>query len=93
MHCYFVSADRKGVQDIDKVHLLHNHYLDVLAYEIQRCHADTHSRTLIDIFRLLPMLGPMNYQQTQIIGGFLADAPAGISIVLYSRDRYMSGLI
>ena len=75
-NCTSVTLDpSKGLTEVDKVQMLHNHYLDVLAYEIQNTHPQTHSRVLINIFRILPMLGPLNLQQKQVIGSFSVNKP------------------
>jgi hypothetical protein len=67
---------------VDKVQTLHNHYLDVLAYEIQNTHPHNHSRVLINIFRILPMMGPLSLKQAQIVGSFSPDKPGGKKFVI-----------
>jgi hypothetical protein len=70
------SPGCKGLSDVSKVQQLHDYYLDLLAYEIERNHAATHSRILIKIFQLLPMLGPIN-AESAVLMNYNVDAPPG----------------
>jgi len=63
--------------DAGRVQQLHDYYLDLLAYEIERSHVSTHSHILIKIFQLLPLLGPINVEQTAAIMNLRVDAPPG----------------
>jgi len=70
------SAGRRLV-DAASVQRLHDYYVDLLAYEIERNHASTHSRILIKVFQLLPLLGPINAEQAVAIMNLRVDAPPG----------------
>jgi len=60
-----------------RVQHLYDYYLDLLAYEIERNHVSAHSRILIKIFQLLPLLGPINAEQAVAIMNLRVDAPPG----------------
>lgn len=65
-----------GLTDYKKVRQLHDYYLDLLAYAIEQNHVATHSRILIKIFQLLPMLVPINAESACIMN-FNVDTPPG----------------
>jgi hypothetical protein len=71
------NAAGRDITDEKRVQQLHDYYLDLLAYEIERNHRTTHSRVLIKIFQLLPMLAPINIEQAEVIMNFRVDSPPG----------------
>ena len=70
-------AGGRSLVDASRVQQLHDYYLDLLAYEVERNHLSTHSRILIKIFQLLPLLGPINAEQAVAIMNLRVDAPPG----------------
>ena len=70
-------AGGRSLVDASRVQQLHDYYLDLLAYEVERNHLSTHSRILIKIFQLLPLLVPINAEQAVAIMNLRVDAPPG----------------
>jgi len=75
--CSVLVSGGRTLVDAGRVQQLHDYYLDLLAYEIERNHVSTHSHILIKIFQLLPLLGPINVEQTAAIMNLRVDAPPG----------------
>ena len=70
----YVSDDLE-VKNRSTIQKLHSLMLDVLAIEIERNHPDNHTRLLIDIFRLMPLLANANKAQSNIIAKYSVDKP------------------
>jgi len=75
----------RSLVDAMRVQQLHDYYLDLLAYEIERSHVSTHSRILIKIFQLLPLLVPINAEQAVAIMNLRVDAPPGYLLTYLLR--------
>jgi len=60
---------------VSMVQRLNDYYLDLLAYEIERNHPATHSRILIKIFQLLPLLGPINTESVCVMNLNVSSPP------------------
>jgi len=75
-------AGGRPLLEAGRVQRLHDYYLDLLAYQVERNHVATHSHILIKIFQLLPLLGPINVEQTAAIMNLRVDAPPGQISVL-----------
>ncbi|KAK7099209.1 uncharacterized protein [Littorina saxatilis] len=69
------QADLKDVKEIQK---LNSFYLDLLVAVVTDIHGDSCSRVLIDIFRLVPLLGEINRLQRELIGNFSVNGPPGL---------------
>ena len=72
---FFFFADDLEVKDRSTIQKLHSLMLDVLAIEIEQNHPDNHTRLLIDIFRLMPLLATVNKMQCEIIAKYSLDKP------------------
>jgi hypothetical protein len=79
-----VFSERPNINPKEEVRLLHSHYLDVLAYSIERSQPNKHGRVLINLFRILPMLQTIHYEQAIVIGTFRADKPPGNTYMYYA---------
>ncbi|XP_060574682.1 uncharacterized protein LOC132732305 [Ruditapes philippinarum] len=64
------ATDELELSDRATVAALHSHLLDVLAEEVKQNNEVAHSRKLIDIFSLLPLLETVNRIQREIIAKF-----------------------
>jgi len=78
-----IASAGRSLLDVLRVQQLHDYYLDLLAYEIERNHMSTHSRILIKIFQLLPLLGPINAEQATAIMSLRVNAPPGMINLFY----------
>lgn len=72
------SIEREGLKDEDMVRRLHNQYLEVLSYELQQSHGNTHRRVFFDICHVLPKLEPLNKEQAEVVMKFRVDSPPGM---------------
>ncbi len=70
-------TERCGLMNRAEVDILHNHYLDVLAYQIQRTHSSNSGRILIKLFKLLPLLDIIAQKQLQVVATFKPESPPG----------------
>lgn len=76
MHC-ILTTDHQGLLDPQKVYDIHQVYLSLLGYQLQESHHGNHAQTFDSILQLLPMLGPLNKAQAEIVGKFQVDSPPG----------------
>lgn len=69
------SKEYEKLKNPKKVHQLHDYYLDLLAYQLERTHQTNHSRVLIKIFQLLPMLTSIGREQLELTSVLRVDQP------------------
>ena len=74
-------SEREGLSNATEVDILHNHYLDVLAYQVQRSHRTNSGRVLIELFKTLPLLDVIQEKQLTVINQFTPEAPPGKSLI------------
>ncbi|CAD5120779.1 DgyrCDS9339 [Dimorphilus gyrociliatus] len=66
--------ERKGLADVRNIKTLHQFYIEVLTYEINKNHSDG-GYILYNIFQVLPALFPLNQEQSELIMNFRIDQP------------------
>ena len=82
---FYHVLEREGLTYQTEVDILHNHYLDVLAYQVQRSHRATSGRVLIELFKTLPLLDAILEKQERVVHTFRPEAPPG--------ERFIHSLI
>lgn len=63
-------SDKLELQSRSAVEVLHSQLLDLLAKMLKDNHPANHSRILISIFKLIPLIERVNQIQSEIIGKF-----------------------
>jgi hypothetical protein len=66
----FILDQQSDLKDVKEIQKLNSFYLDLLVAVVTHIHADTCSRVLVDIFRMVPLLAEVNRLQREIIASF-----------------------
>ena len=74
--CSVCFPECAGLVDRETVHQLHDYYLDLFSYAVHQNHGEDHTKILVDIFQLLPMLIPISAESACIMN-FSVDCPPG----------------
>jgi hypothetical protein len=71
-------VDHPGLTDAAQVGQVHQIYLSLLWAQLQQSHQATHAHVFDCVIQLLPMLGPLNKMQADIVANFQVDSPPGV---------------
>lgn len=84
------SKEHERMKNPMRVRQLHDYYLDLLAYQIEHTHKSNHSRVLIKIFQLLPMLSPIGRESLELTNVMRVDQPPEVTSSIQTSEEETS---